>query len=77
MYFVFCLAVLEMDKYISNKIHNKNVEKTHALRAVANPVFHSPPSYVALGSDARTAFIVTIYDTAYLPYSMATLINIH
>ena len=66
-----------LDKYISNKIHNKNVKNTHALRAVANPVFHSPPSYVACEIDARTAYIVTRYDIANLPYPMAILNSIY
>ena len=33
-----------LDKYISNKTHNKNVKNTHALRTITNPDIHSPPS---------------------------------
>ena len=58
-----------LDKCASNKTHNKNIKNTHVLRTITNPGIHAPPSYVVCDIDARTAFIVTIYDTAYLPYS--------
>ena len=66
-----------LDKYISNKTHNKNVKNTHALRTITNPDIHSPPSYVACEIDARTAYIVTRYGIANLPYPMAVLKEIY
>ena len=60
-----------LDKYISNKTHNKNIKNIHALGTFTNPGIHTLPSYVACDIDARTACIVTRYNIPNLPYSMA------
>ena len=43
----------------------------------AYPGIHSPPSYVALSRDARTACATTIHDIASCLYPMAILTNIY
>ena len=57
-----------LDKCISNKTHNKNIKNTHAVRTITNPGVHSPPSNVAWSRDARTAYAITKYEIANLPY---------
>ena len=43
----------------------------------ANPGIHSPPSYVALNRDARTACATTIHDVAYQMYPWQHARNIY
>ena len=62
-----------LDKCISNKTQNKNIKNIYALRTITNPGIHSPPSYVALNSDARTACANVIHDIVYTTIPMAIL----
>ena len=60
-----------LDIYTSNKTYNKNIKNIHVLRTITYHA-HSPPSYVASSSDARTAYATTEHDiTSSIP--MATL----
>ena len=78
-YYVMEINTLStLDKcIISNKTHNKNIKNIHILRTITNPGIHSPPSYVALSRDARTAYATTRYDIAYHLYPWQYSRNIY
>ena len=61
----------------SNKTHNKNIKNIHAPGTFTNPGIHTPPSYVALSRDARTAYASTRYYIAYHSYPWQYSRNIY